>query len=457
MNKKPVLWSLASLVVLTAMLLSACGAPATTAAPATTQAPATTAAPAATQAPATAVATAAPTEAPVVIHAEGPFRGADETNFQAVVKAFEAANPGITIDYGGTDQFETVINVQIEAGATPDVAAVPQPGLVAKMAAEGAVLPLPDEIAALYDANYSPAWKALATINGKIYGVFSRVNGKGFVWYDKLSFEAKGYKVPTTWAELEALEQQMITDGTPPWCVTMESGAATGWVGTDWIENILLRTQPVDVYDKWVAHTLLFASPEVKNAWEIMDKHWGDPKMVYGGKAYIGTTVWNQAAKDLFAQPTKCWMMLQGNFITAFMPEDVQKDLDNRVGVFPLPMIDATLPKTLEVGGDQWVMFHDSPAIRKFMAFLASPASAEPWAKAGGALFPQKGQDITWYKSKIDQALVVSLVDVSSARFDGSDAMVSEGNVAFWKAVTDYVGGLSIDKALAEIDAAWPK
>jgi alpha-glucoside transport system substrate-binding protein len=308
----------------------------------------------------------------------------------------------------------------------------------------------------LYDANYSPAWKALATFDGKLYGVFSRVNGKGFVWYDKPSFEAKGYQVPTTWAELEALEQQMITDGTPPWCVTMESGAATGWVGTDWIENLMLRTQPVDVYDKWVAHSLLFASPEVKNAWEIMDKRWGDPKMVFGGKAYIGSTVWNQAAKDLFAQPTKCWMMLQGNFITAFVPEDVQNDLDNRVGVFPLPMVDATLPKTLEVGGDQWVMFHDSPAIRKFMAFLATPASAEPWARAGGALFPQKGQDVTWYKSKLDQALVLALVDASSARFDGSDAMASEGNVAFWKAVTDYVGGMSIDDALAEVDAAWP-
>ena len=42
MNKKSVLWSLVSLLVLTSMLLSACGTPATTAAPATA-APATAA------------------------------------------------------------------------------------------------------------------------------------------------------------------------------------------------------------------------------------------------------------------------------------------------------------------------------------------------------------------------------------------------------------------------------
>jgi alpha-glucoside transport system substrate-binding protein len=359
------------------------------------------------------------------------------------------------VDYGGTDQFETVINVQVESGSTPDVAAVPQPGLIARLAQEGAILPVPDEIAALYDTNYSPAWKALATIDGKIYGVFTRVNAKGLVYYNKPAFEAK-YKVPTSWAELEALEQQMIKDGTPPWCVTMESGAATGWVGTDWIENIVLRTQPVEKYDQWVAHKLVFNSPEVKNAWTIMDKRWGDPKMVYGGKKYIGTAVWNQAAKDLFASPPKCWMLLQGNFITGFMPDDVQKDLDNRVAMFPLPMIDTSLPPTLEIGGDQWVMFRDSPAIRKWMAFVASAASAEPWAKAGGALFPQKGQDMSWYKSKVDQTLVQSLINVQAARFDGSDAMVSAGNVAFWKAVTDYVGGMSIDDALKEIDAAWP-
>ena len=164
MTRQKKILVLVGMLAVLSMLFTACG-PAATATVEPTQAGETAVQPAAT--------VAAPTaEAAVVIHAEGPFRGVDETNFQTVIAAFEAANPGITVEYGGTDQFETVINVQIEAGATPDVAAVPQPGLVAKMAAQGAILPLPDEIAALYDANYSPAWKALATFDGKLYGVF---------------------------------------------------------------------------------------------------------------------------------------------------------------------------------------------------------------------------------------------------------------------------------------------
>ena len=386
----------------------------------------------------------------------GPTRGTDEERFVAVLADFMKDNPTIKVAYAGTAEFETLINVKVEAGDPPDVAMVPQPGLMKKFAQAGKIVPLWPEVVSLIDKNL-PGWKDLGSYNGKVYGVFHRVNGKGFVFYNKPEFEKAGYKVPTTWDELNKLTATMAATGTPPWCVTMESGAATGWVGTDWMENIMLRTKPVELYDKWITHDLKFQSPEVKNAWQIMDKIWSDPKMVYGGMKYIGTAIWQQAGADLFAKPQKCQLVLQGSFYTAFFPADVQKDMDNQVGVFALPPIDPKLPKTLEVGGDQYVVFNDRPEVRKFIEFLATGKSAAAWAKAGGAIFAHKDQDMSLYKSVIEKSFATALTSAQATRFDASDAMDSAGNVAFWKGVTDYVGGKSIDQVLTQIDAGFPK
>lgn len=451
MFKQRVLWSMLASCIVLSFVISACSP----AAPVVqTQVVVQTAAPAvvtATPVP------AKPAEDTGTVTAFGPFRGEDEARFQAVIQAFEAANPKIHVVYAGSAEFETLINVQVEAGNPPDIAPMAQPGLMKKFAADGKIVPLWPEAVSLIDKNL-PAWKDLASYNGQLYGVFNRVNVKGLVFYNKPAFATAGYKVPTTWAELEQLETDMAKTGTPPWCVTMESGAATGWVGTDWMENIMLRTQPVEAYDKWISHDLKFDSPEVKNAWTIMDKIWGDPKLVYGGKSYIGTAIWQQAGSDLFATPKqKCQMVLQGSFYTAFFPKEIQADMDNQVGVFPLPPIDPKLPVTLEVGGDQWVVFHDRPEVRKFAEFLATGASGKPWASQGGALFAHKDQDLSVYKSALDKTLATALVNLQAARFDASDAMVSAGNVAFWKGVTDYVGGKGIDDVLKDIDAGFTK
>jgi alpha-glucoside transport system substrate-binding protein len=388
----------------------------------------------------------------------GAFRGEEENRFNEVIADFEKENPNIKVIYAGSSEFETLLPIRAEAGDPPDIAAVPQPGSMKKFASEGKIVPLWPEIVALIDKNYSPAWKDLGSYNGTPYGVFHRVNAKGWVWYNKPAFEKAGYKVPQTWDELTALTQEMQNSGIAPWCIGIESGAATGWVGTDWLENLMLRTQPVAKYDDWIAGKLKFDSPEVKNAWQVMDKIWADPKQVYGGMATIAATNFKDSAAGLFSDPPQCWLHLQGSFVTSFFPEAIQKDLDNQLGVFALPAVDASLPKALEVGGDQFIAFKDRPEIRKFMEFLATGSkSTASWIKAGGALFPHKDQDTSLYKSTIDQALVKAILEAQAARFDASDSMPSAANNAFWKAVADYTSGKSIDEVVKEVDAAFPQ
>ncbi len=216
------------------------------------------------------------------VTASGPFVDEDAVKFNATVADF-VAKTGINIDYTGTKTFETSIGTRVDAGDPPDIADFPQPGLLGRFAAQGKVVDLTDKLdqAALL-ANYSQSWLDMATMPGQsgdiMAGVWERVNGKSFVWYPKAAFDAAGYKVPTTWDELVALQNQIVADGDTPWCIGIESGDATGWVVTDWLEEFMLRTTSLENYDKWVAHTLPFDSPEVKNALTKVGEIFLDPE-----------------------------------------------------------------------------------------------------------------------------------------------------------------------------------
>lgn len=387
----------------------------------------------------------------------GAFGGKEAAQFEDVIKVFEQANPGIDVVYSGASDFATLIEVKVKAGDTPDIAAFPQPGGAARLAREGQLVELWPEAVALLNQNYDPIWQELATFDGKLYGVFHRVNAKGWIWYNKAAWAKAGYKVPQTWDELMALQEQMKATGTAPWCDAIGAGDATGWKGTDWIENIMLRTQTTQVYDRWVAGELPFSSPEVKNAFDLLGKIWMDPAAVYGGQTTIATTEVPEAAKWLFESPARCWMHFQGSFVTGFFPEEIQKNLDQHVGVFVMPPINPAVTPALEVGGDVFVVMKgkDRPEVRKFIEFLATVESTTPWAKQGNSLFPHKGQDLSVYPTEIERTMARIIAEAKSARFDGSDNMAAELNRAFWKGITDWVSGTSdLDGALKEIDAA---
>jgi alpha-glucoside transport system substrate-binding protein len=445
---------LAAATAALAVILAACSSGATTA-PAS-QAPAASAA-------ASSAASSAPSAAANLsgktVTVSGAFVDTEAAAFAVAMKPFEDAT-GVKVVYNGDKSFEQQLNVQVQAGNPPDVALLPQPGGMKNYAAQGKLFPLPADIVASIDANYGPGWKDVGTAaDGKVYGVFHRVNLKGLVFYPKVAWAAKGYTVPTTWDQLKALEDKMVADGTAPWCIGLESGAATGWPFTDWVEEVMLRTVGAAGYDKWVNHQTPFTDPAVKNAFQTVMDIFGNPKYVYGGPPYIVQTNFGEAPKAAFDNPPKCWMTNQGNFITAFFPDAVMKDLDNQVGVFNLPAIDPAIGTPAEVGGDQAVAFADRPEVWAFLKYLTTPDAGVSWEKAGGALFPYKTQDLANYSSALDRAFATSIVQAPVVRFDGSDAMpAAVGSGTFWSEAVKLVSGSqSIDTTLSNIDASWPK
>lgn len=387
----------------------------------------------------------------------GASRGEEAARLEEIIKVFNEKT-GYNVVYEGSPEFETQIQVQAAAGTPPDIAMIPQPGMMQNFAAAGYLKPLPQNVVSRIDKNYAQVWKSLGSYEGETYGVFHRVNAKSFVWYNKAEWESRGYKVPSTWDELRALEAQMVSDGISPWSVGFESGAASGWPGTDWLEDMVLRTSGPDVYDGWVKHEIAFDDPEIRKALSYIEEIFYNDDYVYGGRTNILTSNYGDSIKPLFENPPKAMMHRQGNFITGFLPEDVQSDMENQLGVFALPGVDPKWGTPVLGGGDQFVMFKDKPGVAEFMEFLTTWEGCIPWAKVGGALFPHKNQNFDDYGNGIERELAKILVNAAVFRFDGSDQMPAEvGSGTFWTEMVNWVSGSqTAADALKNIDQSWP-
>lgn len=392
-----------------------------------------------------------------VVTVFGAFPGEEAARFEATIKPFEDRT-GIDVQYEYSKEFETLIFVRVEGGDPPDVAALPQPGLMKNFAAKGALVPLWPKIISKIKKNYAPVWKELGSYEDTPYGVFHRVNVKSLVWYPKEAWEKAGYSIPKTWDELKALMEKMVKEGKVPWTIGVESGGATGWAATDWIEDIMLRTAGPEVYDQWVNHEIPFNDPRVKRAFELMGEIWLNPQYAYGGPTYILTTNFGNAPNVMFEEPPKALMHRQGNFIASFFPEKIRANLEEEVGVFGFPSIDPKWGTPVLGGGDQFVMFNDRPEVRAFMEYLATGESAEAWARSGGAIFPHKDQNMDAYSTPLERAQAELLLKAKVFRFDASDLMPAEvGAGTFWTGVVDYVSGVDLDSVLDAIEASWPK
>lgn len=457
MNKPRFTLTLLSLILTASMLLAACG-PTATQAPVATEGPSMPAALPQGQELANAY---AGMYKGTVVSMTGPFTDADAVIFAESIKGFEEKT-GIDIQYEGSKEFEATITIRLDGGDRPDIVDFPQPGLLAIAAAKGQAIDATTVInPAWIEQNYTKAWRDLATMpgpNGSMTaGIWARANGKSLVFYPKAEFDAAGYKVPETWDELMALTEEIAADGDSPWCIGIESGAATGWTMTDWIEDVMLRTTSPENYDKWVAGELKFDSPEVNKALDYIEAIWFNDDYVYGGRATIPTTFFGDAPAPMFDNPPKCWLHRQGNFITSFFPEGKVAGVD--YDFFYLPPIDPAYGKPVLGAGDIYAMFNDRPEVRAVFQYFSTGESLKGWVEQGGAILTHNDADLNWYKDPVTRGVAEIIRNATTFRFDASDLMPGAvGAGTFWKYMTDYVSG-SIDRetALKQIDASWPK
>ncbi|NRA55416.1 MAG: carbohydrate ABC transporter substrate-binding protein [Gammaproteobacteria bacterium] len=391
----------------------------------------------------------------------GPWLGADKALLENVIVYFEKAT-GATVKYSGSDSFEAQIVIDTEAGSPPNVAVFPQPGLAADLAAKGKLTPLSAGTAQWVRDNYAAgqSWVDLGTYKNRqgkedLYGFFYKADVKSLVWYSPENFEDAGYNIPTSMEELMILSDKIVADGGTPWCIGLGSGGATGWVATDWVEDMMLRTQSPTVYDEWVTNKIKFDDPKVLAAIEAYGSFVRNDKYVSGGAGTVATTDFRDSPKGLFSSPPKCYMHRQASFIPAFFPEGtiVGEDAD----FFYFPAYAAKdLGKPVLGGGTVFAITKESKGAHAFIEFLKTPIAHELWMAQEGFLTPHKGVNTDTYANASLKGMGDILLNATTFRFDASDLMPGAvGAGAFWTGMVDYSGGKSAKEVGAQIQKTW--
>ncbi len=390
----------------------------------------------------------------------GAFGGDEKAAFEASLAAFEAES-GIDIEYSNSDDFTTLIKTKIRSGDTPDIGLYPQPGGLLEAAAENAIQPIDTYLD--YDALDStliPGFLDAARYKGRVYGAPMRMAVKSIVWYPA-SYKDLGLSTePATMQELDGIADQIKATGVTPWCLGIESDAATGWPGTDWIEEIVLRMWGPDVYDQWTSHQIPFNDERIVAAFEEFGKIAKTEGNVYGGTTGILATNFGTTMNPAFEDPSKCYFMRQGNFVASMLPTDVQENLDTAVGTFPYPPYEGGYEgKPILGGGDIAALFNgNDPDAQKVMQFLTSDQFGAEWAEAGGWLSPHKTFDMSHYPNETTRRIAEMGATATVFRYDGSDLMPNAvGGGSFWSGMVDFVSGAkTAEQVTTAIEESWP-
>ncbi|WP_172330929.1 ABC transporter substrate-binding protein [Mangrovicoccus sp. HB161399] len=396
-----------------------------------------------------------------VITVAGPWLSQERDYFESVVAYFEAAT-GADVQYNGSDSFEQQIVIDTAAGSPPDIAIFPQPGLAADLAAKGFLVPLPQETADWVAGNYAAgqSWVDLATFPGKdgtesLYGIFYRVDLKSLVWYVPENFEDLGLEIPETMEDLKAMTQEIVDEGETPWCIGLGSGGATGWPATDWVEDLMLRMYPPEVYDEWVTNEMKFDDPRVIDVIDEFGWFARNDDFVAGGTGAVASTDFRDSPKGLFSVPPQCYLHRQASFIPSFFPEGTVVGEDADFFYFP-SYADKDLGNPVLGAGTLVSMTKDTPGARAFVEFIQNPISHEIWMAQRAFISAHLGTNSDLYGDPTMKKMAEILRGADTFRFDGSDIMPAAiGAGVFWTGMVDYVGGASAGDVASSIQATW--
>ena len=385
------------------------------------------------------------------------FVGPEKANFMRVISAFEKQS-GAKVTFTSTgDDIGAVLGPRIEGGKPPDVAILPQPGLLIDYADQGVLKPLDDAVGDALDENFAPVWRELGTVDDTLYGLWWKAANKSTFWYNVHAFEDAGVEPPEDFDGLLQIADTIKASGVTPFSI----GGADGWTLTDWFENIYLRTAGPEMYDQLSRHEIPWTDQSVKDALAEFGRILSNDDLILGGRSGALQTDFNTSATNIAGNPPKAAMVYEADFVQGVITGSTDAEAGTDFNFFPFPSINGSAPSVLGAG-DAAVLFTDNAAAKAFIQFLATPEAAEQWVPQGGFTSPNKNLDTALYPEDISRSSAESLVGSETVRFDMSDLQPAEfgatAGQGLWGILQEFVRNPSdIDGVTKKLEAAAAK
>lgn len=370
----------------------------------------------------------------------GLWSGPELDSFMKVKAAWEKATGGI-VDWEGTQDLPDALAKRLQAGAPPDIAILPNPGLMQQLAREGALVPINSFIdMQQVSQDYAPAWIELGSYDGDLYAIFYKVSNKATVWYNPKAFAAAGYTVPKTWDDLISLANQMAADGHTPFSIAAPSGPGSGWALTDWISEITLNHCGPDIYDRWITGEIPWTDACIKQSFEMFVEIVQTEGYVLGGSPGILATSDANGVSPLYSDPPRAYMYYLASFAQAFIAS-LYPHLNpgEDYNFFTFPSINPNYAGAVTVGADVVVMINDTPGARSFMAYLTGAQAQEAWIKLGGFTSVNRGVSPDSYLDPVARQVAKALSEARISRFGAGDMLPASLQKAWWEGMLALV------------------
>ena len=368
----------------------------------------------------------------------GVWTGQEARSFNAVLDGFKQEQPDVTVKYRPVgDEIPTVLSTSVKGGNPPDMAAVPQPGLVRDFVNQNALKPI-DFAKSTIDDNFNEGAVKTGTVDNKLYGLLFKAANKSTVWYNVPLYEQAGIKPAEDFNQFLKDAKTLRASGTRAYSL----GASDGWTLTDMFENIYLRQAGADKYDQLAEHKIPWTDQSVKDALAEMAKILGDTQNIAGGTAGALETDFPGSVTNAFKKDPDAAQVIEGDFVESEIVDSTPSKPETDFNVFDFPAIDGS-GSTVVGGGDSIIMFKDTPASRALIEYLATPEAAEIWAKRGGYSSANKNVSDNAYEDPLLRETATAIGDAETFRFDMSDlqpasfgATVGQG---LWKDFQDFL------------------
>jgi ABC-type glycerol-3-phosphate transport system substrate-binding protein len=390
------------------------------------------------------------------------WSGEEQANFEKVLRRFETRT-GADVRFTSTGRnIATALTSRIQGGDPPDVAILPQPGLLGDLARRGALEPIESVAGTLVDTNYASVWRELGSVDGTLYGVWFKAANKSTFWYRTKAFFDAGVAPPKTWEKLQEVSAKLARDGVKP----LALGAEDGWTLTDWFENVYLRAAGPGKYDQLAGRRIPWTDESVKEALRILGQMLGKPEWLAGGVDGALATSFEESVVLTFGHPTsddpdekqRAAMTMEGSFVAANIAHDTRTEVGTDARFFDFPSVGES-KRSVIFGGDVAVLLDASDAARELVKFLASPEAAEPWAEAGGFVSPNESVDPAAYPDLTTRQLARALVEPGVVRFDLSDLVPASfgatNGQGMYKILQDWLKNpTDVEATAAQLEAA---
>jgi len=380
--------------------------------------------------------------------------GNEQDVFNEMIAPFEEES-GVTVNYTGTRDMDAVLTTRVQAGNPPDIAAFANPGKLAEFARQGELV----DLSTVLDMDrirdeYTEGWINRGTIDGTLVGIFTKAAAKGFVWYDPATHEQIGFDIPETWDEMMSLSSSIADNqDLAPWSVGIESGAATGWVGTDWLEHIFIKMHGPELYEQWYNGELSWTSQEMRDVWTEWGRIVGNPDMIYGGRQYVISTNFGEAHGPVFREDPAAVFHFQATFLQGFI-NDQFPDLEagDDFTFFRFPSVADEYANSIVASGDVFGQFNETEQANLMIRYLSTARAQEYWLETG-AISPNRAVPLDAYDNPLIREAARAMNESDIVVFDASDLMPSEVNQQFFSAVTDFVSNPdNLDSILQAMD-----